>query len=121
MQTQPTNSHIGITETLLRLYVFLAQHLDRCLDEAAKKSFPEQDLQNHLSATRAAIREILAVNPVVKGKVEKECDRILLLGNSYLQGGPNKGSALAELRQERAVLQNKTIALSDLLAVFRAL
>ena len=121
MQGQPMNTPVAITETLLRLYVFLAQYLDRCLDDTLRQSFPEQDLQNHLAATRSDIMEILAVNPVVKGKVEKEGDRILSLGNSYLQGGQNKASAVAELKKERSILQNKTIALSDLLAVFRAL
>jgi hypothetical protein len=31
--------HIEITETLVRLYVFLTQYLDRCLDEAARKTY----------------------------------------------------------------------------------
>ena len=34
-------SHIEITETFVRLYVFLAQYLDRCQDEAARASFPK--------------------------------------------------------------------------------
>lgn len=116
-----THSHIEITETLVRLYVFLTQYLDRCLDQAARDSFPEQDMQAHLASTRAKMMEILSVNPVVKGKVEKECDRVLSLGASCLKGGAEKSAALAEVKAERAVLRNKTIALSDLLAVFRAL
>ena len=31
------HSHIEITETLVRLYVFLAQHLDRCLTKPLAK------------------------------------------------------------------------------------
>jgi len=112
--------HIETTETLVRLYVFLAQYLDRCHDEAARQAFPEKDLQAHLSDTKARMLEILAVNRVVKGKVEKECDRVLALGAAYLKGGAGKKAILEELKAERAVLQNKTIALSDLLAVFRA-
>lgn len=121
MSRDQITTHIGITETLLRLYVFLAQHLDRCRDETTRHSFPEHDLQAHLSTTRSAIMDILSVNPVVKGKVEEECNRVLSLGTAYLQGGSKTASALAELTQERAVLQNKTIALSDLLAVFKAM
>jgi hypothetical protein len=116
----PIHGHIEITETLVRLYVFLTQYLDRCLDQAARESFPEQDLQAHLTSTKAKMMEILAVNPVVKGKVEKECDRVLSLGAGCMKGGMEKASALAEVKGERAVLNNKTIALSDLLAVFRA-
>jgi hypothetical protein len=112
--------HIEITETLVRLYVFLAQYLDRCHDEAARQGFLESDLQAHLSATKAQMMEILSVNRVVKGKVEKECDHVLSLGAAYLKGGTGKKATLDELKAERAVLQNKTIALSDLLAVFRA-
>lgn len=113
-------SHIEITETLVRLYVFLAQYLDRCHDEAARQSFPEKELQAHLAATKAKMMEILSVNRVVKGKVEKECEHVLSLGAAYLKGGAKKKAVLDELKAERAVLQNKTIALSDLLAVFRA-
>lgn len=113
-------SHIETTETLVRLYVFLAQYLDRCHDEAARASFPEADLQAHLSATKAKMMEILSVNRVVKGKVEKECDHVLSLGAACLKGGAEKKAAADALKAERAVLRNKTIALSDLLAVFRA-
>lgn len=112
--------HIEITETLVRLYVFLAQYLDRCYDEAARQTFPESDLQAHLAATKAQMMEILSVNRVVKGKVEKECDHVLSRGAAYLKGGTGNKAVLDELKAERAVLQNKTIALSDLLAVFRA-
>ena len=64
--------------------------------------------------------EILSINKVVKEKVEQECERVLSLGAACLKGNGNKLAALNELTAERAVLQNKTIALSDLLAVFRA-
>jgi hypothetical protein len=37
-----------------------------------------------------------------------------------LKGGTGKKAIFKELKTERAVLQHKTIALSDLLAVFRA-
>ncbi|MBM4123655.1 MAG: hypothetical protein FJ246_01655 [Nitrospira sp.] len=111
--------HIEITETLLRLYVFLTQFLDRCQNDALRQSFPEADLQAHFSSTREKVREILSVNPVVKGKVETECDRVLALGASCLKTG-DKQAAILEANRERAILQNKMIALSDLLAVFRA-
>ena len=73
------HSHIEITETLVRLYVFLAQHLDRCLNEAARQTYPEQELQSHLASTRAEMMEILSVNQVVKDKVEREFDRVITL------------------------------------------
>jgi len=113
-------NYVEITETLVRLYVFLAQYLDRCVNEAARQSYPEEELQRHLSATRAKMLEILAVNRVVKSKVEKECDRTLSLGTACLKGGVPKQAALEEIKLERAILQHKTMALSDLLAVFRA-
>jgi hypothetical protein len=118
--TQAPN-HIDITATLVRLYVFLAQYLDRCLDEAARKAYPDQELHTHLSATRESMMEILHVNPVVKGKVEEECNRVLSLGAACLKAGAEKSSALDSLKAERAILKHKTMALSDLLAVFRAL
>ena len=117
----PIHDHIEITETLVRLYVFLAQYLDRCLDEAARKAYPDEELHAHLSTTREAMADILAVNPVVKGKVEKECKDVLALGAAILKGGHERASAMEPMQAQRAILKNKTIALSDLLGVFRAL
>jgi hypothetical protein len=115
-----THSHIDITETLVRLYVFLAQDLDRCLDLAARQTYPEHELQSHLASTRATMMEMLSVNQVVKGKVEQECNRVLSLVTACLTDGTGKAAALDELKTERGVLKNKIMALSDLLAVFRA-
>ncbi|MEW6543579.1 MAG: hypothetical protein AB1411_08200 [Nitrospirota bacterium] len=112
---------IEITETLVRLYVFLAQYLDRCRDEGLRRSFPEQELQHHLSTTKTKLLAILSVNRIVKGKVEYECERILSLGAACLKDGARSAALLGDVEDARAVLQNKTIALSDLLAVFRAL
>lgn len=113
--------YVEITATLVRLYVFLAQYLDRCLDEAARKAYPDHELHTHLSTTRDTLMEILQVNPVVKDKVEQECNRVLSMAAACLKGGAEKSSALEALKTERTILKNKTIALSDLLAVFRAL
>ena len=42
MKTSSTvQSHIDITDTMARLYLFLAQSLDRCVSEAARISYPE--------------------------------------------------------------------------------
>ncbi len=109
-----------MTDTLVRLYVFLAQHMDRCLSEAARISYPESELQSHLTSTRARVLDMLSVNQVVKGKVEQECQRVLSLVAACLTDGAGKAAALDELKAERAVLKHKTMALSDLLAVFRA-
>lgn len=113
--------HIEITETLVRLYVFLTQYLDRCLNEAARKAFPDEELHAHLAKTRAAMADILAVNPVVKSKVEMECKDVLALGAAILKGGRERDAAMEPMQAQCAILRNKTIALSDLLAVFRAL
>lgn len=121
MSAQSTvHSHIDITDTLARLYLFLAQSMDRCLSEAARISYPEAELQSHLASTRATVLEMLAVNQVVKAKVEQECNRVRSLIMACLADGSMNGASLDELKAERAVLRHKTMALSDLLAVFRA-
>ncbi len=120
-QQAQAHGHIEITETLVRLYVFLTQYLDRCLDEAARKEYPDKELHAHLATTRETLADILSVNPVVKSKVEKECKDVLTLGAAILKGGQERASAMEPMEAERAILRNKTIALSDLLAVFRAL
>ena len=114
------HSHIDITETLARLYLFLAQSMDRCVSEAARINYPEAELESHLASTKAAVLDMLAVNQVVKAKVEQECNRVRSLIMTSLADGAANAVALDELKAERAVLKHKTMALSDLLAVFRA-
>ncbi len=116
-----TNDHIDIAAALVRLYVFLTQYLDRCSDDAARKSYPDAELQKHLDDTRRQLMEILSVNPVVKKKLADECDRILTLGARCLKSGVADTTTRELIHAERTVLRHKTIALSDLVAVFRAL
>jgi hypothetical protein len=116
-----TNDQTDIAAALVRLYVFLTQYLDRCSDDAARKSYPDSELQKHLDETRRALMEILSVNPVVKKKLADECDRILALGANCLKSGMADTTTQELIRAERTVLRHKTIALSDLVAVFRAL
>lgn len=121
MNAQSTvHSQMEITDTLARLYLFLAQSLDRCVSEAARISYPEIQLQGHLTSTRAAVLDMLSVNQVVKAKVEQDCNRVGSLITACMTEGPGKAGALEELKAERAVLKHKTMVLSDLLAVFRA-
>ncbi len=115
------NDQTDIAAALVRLYVFLAQYLDRCFDEAARKSYPDAELRTHLNETRRQLMEILSVNPVVKNKLTEECDRILAMGASCLQSSAADTKIREAIQAERAMLRNKTIALSDLVAVFRAL
>ncbi|TKB73637.1 MAG: hypothetical protein E8D46_06980 [Nitrospira sp.] len=116
-----TTEQIDVTAALVRLYVFLAQYLDRCFDEAARKSYPDAELQGHLTETRRQLMEILAVNPVVKKKLSEDCDRILALGAACLKDGAADAKMRETIQSERAILRNKTLALSDLVAVFRAM
>lgn len=110
-----------IAAALVRIYVFLAQYLDRCFDEAARKTYPDAELHAHLAETRHQLMGMLAVNPVVQQKLAQDCDRILALGASCLRAGQADPKTREAIQAERAVLTNKTIALSDLVAVFRAL
>jgi len=116
-----SSNHVEITETFVRLYVFLAQTLDRCLDQAQRESFPEKEHQAFLTAARNRMRDLLMVNPVVKGKVDDECSRVLALAESYLKKGAGQKDVLERITREREILRTKLAALSDLLAVFRAL
>jgi len=121
MNAQSTvHRHVDITDRLARLYLFLAQSMDRCVSEAARISYPEAELQSHLASARATVLDMLSVNQVVKAKVEQECNRVRSLVMACLTDGAAKSAALEELKAERALLKQKTMALSDLLAVFRA-
>lgn len=116
-----TQDQTEIAAALVRIYVFLAQYLDRCFDEAARKTYPDAELQAHLTATRSQLMAMLSVNPVVQQKLAQDCDRILALGASCLRTGTADLNTREAIQAERAVLTHKTIALSDLVAVFRAL
>lgn len=113
-------SRIIVTGTLSKLYLLLAQRLDRCVSESARISYPESDLQSQLALTRATVLDMLSVNQVVKEKVVQECDRVHALVTACLGDGAGKEVALDELNAERAILKHKLMVLSDLLAVFRA-
>lgn len=112
---------IDLAAALVRLYVFLTQYLDRCSDDAARKDYPDAELQSHLAETRRQLMDILSVNPVVRKKLTQECDRIVALGTAGVKSGTVDATMREAIQAERAVLRNKTIALSDLVAVFRAL
>ena len=116
-----TQDQLDVAAALVRLYVFLTQYLDRCFDEATRKSYPDAELQGHLTETRRHLMNILSVNPVVKKKLGEECDRVMALGASCLKSGADDAKTRASIQAERAVLKNKTMALSDLVAVYRAL
>ena len=121
MSSQNENAQcIQITETVLRLYVLLNQYLDRCHDQAAKEAFPESEFQEHLSSTRAKAADLLTTNRVVKDKVAAETERILQLGADCVKGASQNGLN-DQLAKEREILRMKTLAISDLLAVFRSL
>ena|SRR6185436_14396124 len=115
-----TYGHLEITQTLVRLYIFLSQKLDRCLSEGQSPAYPDEDLQAQIASARAEMMEILSVNRVVKEKVEQECNRVFTLAAACLAEGAGKVEAMQEVLAERAGLKSKTMALSDLLAVFRA-
>ena len=114
------NHHIEITQTLVRLYIFLAQSLDRALNATAGAPYPDHELHSHLASARSEVMAMLSGNRVVKEKVEEECTRVRSLIGAFLKGGTGKTAALDELEWERDVLKVKTAVLSDLLAVFRA-
>jgi hypothetical protein len=113
-------AHIEITEKFVRLYVFLAQSLDRCLDQTQRDAYPEEDHQGLLNETQADLLKALAVNPVVKEKVANECERVMKLVAACLQPVSYHSVSLDQVKREREALRVKLIALSDLLAVFRA-
>lgn len=119
--TTSVKEQIDVAAAFVRLYVFLAQYLDRCLNDTAPQNVSDAELRGHLTDTRSQLLEILAVNPVVRNKLAQECDRILALGNDCLKTGTPDAQTRNAILAERAILTNKTIVLSDLVAVFRAM
>ncbi len=119
MSEEVSQPHISTTETVLRLYVFLGQYIDRCLDEEHRRSLPEEEFQQHLATTHDEVAKLLATNRVVKEKTEVEFQRVITMCEDYLQHPEDKEFPQI-LQKEREVLRVKMLALSDLLAVFRS-
>lgn len=119
-QAESAPRHIQTTETLLRLYVLLAHHLDRCrTNESIQSSSPEPDLQRHLADTRDSLDNLLSTNRIVPQKVTEEYERVMNLAHA-LNKKPVDVELAEQARQEREVLRIKALTLSDLLAVFRS-
>lgn len=119
MHTAVSN-HIEATDALSRLYLFQAQVMDCGLDEAGRVNVVDSELEANLAGARSAALELLSVNRVVRDKVEAECNRIRSLVEACLKGGASHMALVEALRTERAIVKQKTMVLSDLLAVFRA-
>ena len=112
--------HIRTTETLLRLYVLLGQYLDRCrTEERGSSPVSEGEFQKHLVETKATVANFLSTNRIVPKKVEQEYERVRTCGEDLIKN-PTDSKLQAQVDQEREVLRIKTLALSDLLAVFRS-
>jgi len=118
-EQSPNPSHITMTETVLRFYVFLGQYIDRCLDAEHRRSLPEQEFQKHLSTTHDQVAELLASNRVVKDKAEVEFQRVTAMCQEFLKD-PGSADQSRVLHEEREILRVKMLTLSDLLAVFRS-
>lgn len=66
MTTHATiSSHIETTDALSRLYLFLAQAIDRGLDEVDCVNGVDSKLNANLARARSAALELLSVNRVV--------------------------------------------------------
>ncbi len=119
-QDLPIPQHIRTTETFLRLYVLLAQYLDRCGENSSSSSsISEGEFQKHLLETKATLMNLLSTNRIVPAKVEQEYERVMKCGRA-LTSNPTDSGLRAQVNQEREELRIKTLTLSDLLAVFRS-
>lgn len=115
----PASWYVDITETFVRFYVFLAQQVDRCLDEANRESLSDEEFHRHFTDTADRMFQQVTSNRVVKEKVQQEYDRISSLVNAFC-AKPDDASLRQELERERETLRIKMLVLSDLLAVFRS-
>ena len=112
---------IEVTQIMVRLYTLLSQAMDRAVNEANRESFAEADFQAQLKTTQAETLAILSTNRVVHDKVQKQCERALALAAAAQQPDPAaRTAAIEKLHAERAMLHDRTIAMTDLLAVFRS-
>lgn len=68
---------------LVRFYVFLAHYLDRLTDPGKAATLTDQEMKAHLDETKQRLVESLAVNRVVRAKVEREYTAVLELGQAY--------------------------------------
>ena len=64
----------------------MTQYIESCTGDTVRKDYPQAELQKNFASSRMEMLDILTLNPVVTGEVEKECERVLNPGAKSLMG-----------------------------------
>ncbi len=120
MTTHPSlEANFETTVTLVRFYILLVHQLDFLLPEHASQSLSQDDVAAQVTATWDKLQPVLASNTVVKGKLEAEYENVRALRNALTAKSGDQSGELTKAKELRSALQNKMMALSDLVALLR--
>ena len=129
-ETKDSPPHITTTETVLRLYVLLAQYLDRCVDDAIRDSLSDKDFQRHLSETRTKVADLLADQSSGKRKGREGIRRRVETGGRLSQtlsreeheksGRKRTGSSACQIASAQRPASGFSVDITSLFRVFPA-
>ncbi len=111
--------YIQVTQAFLRFYVLSSRYLDHRLGTMPADFLSHEEVHSHLEESRDALLQLVAINRIVPGKVEKEFEEIARLGRAVPAATDQEAVESAAIAELQSKLKQKMAALSDLLAVLR--
>lgn len=121
MNVQDKDSEfVVITESLSHLYLGLTRYLDWIHENPKQSEETAQQTKRLIQTSRDGLETYLSKNPVVQRSVEEECAFVFSIVEQATHGGLTP-KLIEKMTIERAKLQTKIVALTDLVALFKAL
>ncbi len=118
MNKQSNDSQlVGVTELLSHLYLGLTRYLDWIHEKSEETA---GQIKRLIKAARDGLEIILSKNPVVQRSVDEECTLVFSIVEEAINGGITP-KLMEKISTERAMLQAKIVALTDLVAIFKVL
>ena len=121
MSAQSKDSQLVVVTSLLsHLYLGLTRYLDWIHEGSSKSEKTEEEVKSLIQTTRDGLEKYLSKNPVVQRSVEEECALVFSIVKESTSSGLTP-KLMEKMTTERAKLQTKIVALTDLVALFKAL
>ncbi len=121
MNAQSADSQlVTVTELLSHLYLGLTRLLDSIHENSEKSKKTREEIKSLIQAAREGLEKYLSKNPVVRRNVEEEHALVSKIVEEAMNSGLTP-KVMEKMTTERAKLQTKIVALTDLIALYKAL
>ena len=111
---------VALTESLSHLYLGLTRYLDWIHENPEKSEETARQIKRLIQTARDGLETSFSKNPVVQRSVEEERALVFSMVEQATHGGVTP-KLIEKMTIERAKLQTKIVALTDLVALFKAL